>query len=428
MARKPKDNSKSEDKRPLKAYKFRIYPDAAQRAMLDRTFGSTRFVWNKLVANFNKNYETGEREICTAQMIKDNPEFPWLKDCISYALQQKERDFLSTLTQFFDKSRKVPLGRMKFKKKGVCRDSFRIPAQALGYHKAVDFERGTIKIPKCGLVKCVYDRRFAGEMTNVTISRNKADQYFVSILVRQDIERLPNTNRHVGIDLGLKDLMITSDGIKFENPKFLRKNQAKIKKHQKLLSRKTKGSKRHQKQKNILAKAHLKVANQRGYLHHVVSTWLVRNYDTIILEDLNIKGMVKNHKLAGAVMDASWYSLISKIQYKCGWYGKTFHQINRFFASSKTCSCCGYKMPELALSVREWECPECKTYHDRDLNAAKNILVQGFQDLYQIDPPDERSGRGGLISLMKPVQAPAALAGLMKRELNSTNLDTIVSI
>ena len=206
MARKSKDNSKSEDKRPIKAYKFRIYPDAAQRAMLDRTFGCTRFVWNKLVANFNKNY------------------------------------------------------------------------------------------------------------------------------------------------------------------------------------------------------------------------------DTIILEDLNIKGMAKNHKLAGAVMDASWYSLISKIQYKCGWYGKTFHQINRFFASSKTCSCCGHKMPELALSVREWECPECKTYHDRDLNAAKNILVQGFQDLYQMQPPDERSGRGGLISLMKPVQAPAALAWLMKRELNSTNLDTIVSI
>lgn len=367
----------------LRAYKYRIYPTKQQAAYLNMVFGSVRFVWNQLVANFNSWTPDSPNKPMNEKILKDMPEYSWLSESISYALQQKRIDFEETKRQFFNKSRKMKLGRMKFKKKGVSRDSFRIPAASLGGMKAFDLEKGTIKLTKMTPIKMIVDRKFTGTLKSVTVSKNKCNQYFVSILVEEELELKQNTGRSVGIDLGLKDLLTLSNGIKFDNPRWFRESQAKLKRAQQHLSRKQKGSNRYNVQKMKVAKIHNKITNQRRYVLHNISSWLVDNFDTIIVEDLNIAGMKKSN-LAKSVSDASFSTLISMIDYKSKWYGRTFHKINQWYPSSKTCNCCGHKMDVMTLDIREWTCPSCGEHHDRDLNAAKNILDEGLRDLYEL--------------------------------------------
>ena len=379
----------------LRSYKYRIYPTKVQAQYLNQVFGSVRFVWNKLVANFNSYSNEGPNQPMSEKILKDNPEFSWLNDSISYALQQKSNDFVEAKKQFFSKTRKAKLGRMKFKKKGVSKDSFRIPGQQIGFNKCINFETGRLKITKMSPIKMKIDRKFSGQLKSITVSKNKCDQYFVSVLVEEDVELKQNTGRSIGIDLGLKELMILSNGMKIDNPKWFRKSQAKLKRAQQHFSRKQIGSNRRQKQKMKVAKIYQKITAQRNYVHHVLSSWLVENYDVICVENLNVKGMMKNRKLAKSIQDVGWSSLVSMIRYKSTWYGKTFHQIDRFFASSKTCSSCGHKLNEMNLSIREWTCPNCGEIHDRDLNAATNILNRGLGDLYGLkseELPDYRHG------------------------------------
>lgn len=193
-----------------------------------------------------------------------------------------------------------------------------------------------------------------------------------------------NTGRSIGIDLGLTHLAILSNGIKIDNPKFLRENQSKLKRAQQHLSRKVKGSSRYLKQKLKVARVHNDISNQRKHYLHEVSSWLVDNYDHIFMENLHVAGMKKNHKLAKSISDASFGELTRQIEYKSKWYGRSFQKIDRWFPSSKTCHCCGHKMDDMKLSDRSWICPSCGIEHDRDINAAKNILVQGFIELYDI--------------------------------------------
>jgi len=365
----------------LKSYKYRIYPTKTQEKYLSEVFGSVRFVWNQLVANFNSFSKDGPNRPMSEKILKDNPEYSWLNNSISYALQQKSRDFEETKKQFFSKTRKSKLGRMKFKKRGVSTDSFRIPGQKF-LTGQVNFETSRIKIPKMTPIKMSVDRKFSGTIRNVTLSKNKANQYFVSILVEEAIELKQNTGRSIGIDLGLKHLCIMSNGMKIENPRWFRENQSKLKRAQQHLSRKVKGSSRYERQRLKVAKSYLKVTNQRKWVYQNLSTWLVNNYDTICMEDLNIKGMVKNRKLAKSISDASWATLVSMISYKANWYGKSFQKIDRWYPSSKTCSHCGHKETDMGLHIRDWICGSCGTTHDRDLNAAVNILNKGLVDLY----------------------------------------------
>lgn len=365
----------------LKAYKYRIYPTKTQEKYLGQVFGSVRFVWNQLVANFNSFSKNGPNQPMSEKILKDNPEFSWLNDSISYALQQKRMDFEETKSQFFSKTRKSKLGKMKFKKRGISTDSFRIPGQKCG-NEHIDFNLSRIKLPKMTPIKMSMDMKFSGIVKNVTVSKNKASQYFVSILVEESIELKRNTGRSVGIDLGLAHLCIMSNGMKIDNPRWFRENQSKLKRAQQHLSRKTRGSVRYERQRIKVARLHLKIANQRKWVYHNLSTWLVSNYDNICMEDLNVRGMIKNRKLSKSISDAAWSTLVSMISYKSNWYGRSFHKIDRFFASSKTCSCCGYKLDSLNLSIRGWTCPSCDTIHDRDLNAATNILHEGLVDLY----------------------------------------------
>ena len=379
----------------LKSYKYRIYPKKGQANYLDQNFGAVRFLWNQLVANFNSWSAEGPNRPMNEKILKDDPETPWLKDMISYALQQKRMDFEETKKQFFNKGRKVKLGRPTFKKRGVSNDSIRIPGQALSFNKCINLENGIIKLPKMSPIKVIIDRPFVGQLKSITVSKNKVGKYFVSVLVEEELELKPNTGRMIGIDLGLKDLLVASSGLKISNPRWFRESQAKLKKAQQHLSRKTKGSKRYKKQRLKVAKIHLKIKNQRGYVYHVLSTWLVDNYDIICLEDPNVKGMTKNRKLAKSVNDAAWSSFVSMISYKGLWYGKAFHKIDRWYPSSKTCSCCGHKMESMPLDIREWDCPSCGQHHDRDLNAAINILNKGLDDLYGLTSDELADYRRG---------------------------------
>jgi len=363
----------------LKAYKFRIYPTVDQEIALINTFGCVRFVWNEMVANFNKYGTDDFQKKFSEKEIKAIGGRDWLKEVSASALQQKCRDFDETKKQFFNKNRKVKLGRMKFKKKNVSRDSYRLPNQKF----KLDQENKTIRIEKIGFVPVVLDRKIPDDANyrSVTVSKTPSGKYFVSILVKTNVDLLPPTGKSVGIDLGLKDLFIFSTGDVVNNPRWFRKSQSKLAKAQRHLSRKQKGSNRYNKQRIKVAKVHEKITNQRKHFTHIMSTALVREFDVIITEDLNVAGMKKALNLGKSVSDAGWSEFIRQLEYKCGWYGKSFVKIDRFYPSSQICSSCGHKDGKKALDVREWTCSKCGTHHDRDLNAATNVLLKGYSDL-----------------------------------------------
>jgi putative transposase len=358
----------------LKAYKFRIYPSKEQKILLSKTFGCVRFVWNKLVENFNNKDDS----IVTEKTLKEQEKFNFLKEVSASTLQQKRRDFDEFKSQYFNKKRKTKLGRPSFKKKSN-KQSFRLPNQKFN----LDQEQSLVRLEKLGWLKIVLDRSIPEDANfrSITVSKTPTGKYFVSILVEQELKPMPSTGKVVGIDLGLKDLFILSNGQVINNPKWFRENQSKLKRNQKHLSRKVKGSNRYSKQRIKVARVHEKISNLRRYFLHNISTEIVREFDLIVLEDLNVSGMLKNRKLAKSISDASWASFVSMLEYKCNWYGKTLIKIDRFFPSSKTCSNCGHKEDKMPLNIREWNCPNCGSKHDRDLNAAINILKKGWLDL-----------------------------------------------
>lgn len=372
--------------RQHKAYKFRLYPTKPQEILINKTFGCCRFIFNNLLA-YNKNgYEEDKnwKLKFNEKMFKDQEEYSWLHEVSAVAIQQARIDLTSSYTNFFSslkgkrKGRKV--GCPKFKKKGE-KDSYRLTGQVF---KIVG---NKIRVQKVGDVKCVFDRTIPDDakLCNITISKNKSGQYFASILVEQNIETKPYSGKFIGIDLGIKDLLVMSNGYAMNNPKLFRKNQAKLRTAQKHLSRKQKGSNRRNKQRLKVARIHRDITNQKAWLYHNITTWIIENYDLICLENLNVQGMMKNRKLSKAVQEVSWYQLVTMLEYKARWYGKTIQKIDRFYPSSKTCSSCGHKLESLDLGTREWTCPSCGTEHDRDLNAALNILKKGVDDCYQIE-------------------------------------------
>ena len=292
------------------------------------------------------------------------------------ALAEKELDFRNTKFQFFNKNRKTKLGRMKFKKKGVSRDSFKTRTK-------VDQEKSLIHVEKIGWIKYVNSRNIPEDaiVKTVTISKTKTGKYYASVLVKMNVDLLPMTGKSVGIDLGLKDLFILSNGDVVNNPRWYRKSQAKLAREQRHLSRKQKGSKRYNKQRLKVAKTHEKIVNQRTYFLHCMTTALVSEFDVVCVEDLNVAGMLKNSKLSKSISDASWSTFVSMLEYKSKWYGKSFVKIDRFYPSSQICSSCGYRDGKKALDIREWTCSSCEVHHDRDLNAATNVLMKGYSDL-----------------------------------------------
>lgn len=359
----------------LKAYKYRIYPTTKQAVLLNKTFGCVRVVWNHNVEVFNKFDKnlTGQELSLTTTQLKQK--FEWMSEVSAAALQQKEMDFKTFKKNYFSKSRKKKIGRPSFKNRD-SNQSYRLPNQKF------ILRENTIQLEKIGKVKLVLDRAVpvGCKFMSVTVSKNKCGQFFASVLVECEVLPKPKTGKQIGLDIGLKMFLTGSDGI-FTAPalQFLRESQAELKKAQRHLSRKKKGSRRRIKAKFKVARIHNKIANQRKTYIHQVTAELVQEYDFIAIEDLNVAGMLKNHKLAKSISDASFSLFYNTLSYKAAWYGKEVVKVDRWFASSKTCSCCGWVDENLTLADRVFHCRACGLILDRDLNASRNILQEALR-------------------------------------------------
>ena len=367
-------------KQILKAHKVRLYPNEAQQIFFAKSFGCTRFMWNRMLSDKIEHYKNTKTELknTPAQYKK---EFEWLKEVDSLALANVQQNLRAAYSKFFKGS-----GFPKFKKKGQ-RDSYTTNNQK----GTVAITESTVKLPKIGHIKAKLPNRMNGLIKSATITKTATGQYYASVLVETIVDELPNTQSNIGIDLGLTDFIVLSDGTKVANPKFLSKLQDKLARAQKILAkrravakvanRKLSDSRNYQKQKFKVAKVYEQITNSRTDFLHKLSFNLIKNHDVIAIEDLNVKGMVKNHKLAKAISDSSWSTFTTMLAYKAEWYGKTLVKIDRWYPSSKTCSGCNHLLTkaELPLSLRSWDCPSCLQTNDRDINASINILNEGLK-------------------------------------------------
>lgn len=357
-----------------KVYKFRIYPNKEQEILLSNHFGCSRFVYNYFLNERKEQYQKNKKsdnyyvQAKTLTELKKKEEYNWLKEVNSQTIQFALRNLDTAYVNFFRGNAQFP----NFKSR-KHKNTFTIPQFGR-------LEENKIYIPKFkGGIKVKLDKReIKGKIGKMSISKTPTGKYYVSIFTEQSIEQLPKTNKQVGIDLGIKDFVITSDVIKFKNNRYTKKYSRELKKAQQHLSRKKKGSNGFEKQKLKVAKIHEKITSCRLDTLHKVSYQLVKENDLIVVEDLNVKGMIKNHKLSKHIADVSWGNFVNLLNYKCDWYGKELVKVNRFYPSSKTCNSCGWINQGLKLSEREWSC-KCGKKHDRDLNASKNILKEGLK-------------------------------------------------
>lgn len=366
-----------------KAYKFRLYPNTEQKELLSKTFGCARFVYNyyldRRIKAYQQNKTTMNYNACSADLTKLKQEKPWLKEVDKFALQNALKDLDRAFQNFFREIKKgnKNQGFPKFKPKHHYKQSYRTTFT----NNNIKVGKNRIKLPKLGWVDMIQHRDIQGRIVNCTITKTCSDEYYVSICCTDVvIDKYESTENSIGIDLGLKEFITTSDGEAIENPKYLLKLEKKLKREQRKLSKKQKGSKNIEKQRIRLNKVHKKIRNQRIDFLQKLSTRLIRENQIICLEDLNVKGMVKNHNLAKRISDVSWSEFVRMLEYKALWHDKIIQKIDRFYPSSQLCSVCGYKNEDIKdLSIRRWICPQCNTKHDRDVNAAKNILNEGLR-------------------------------------------------
>ena len=368
-------------KQILKAHKVRLYPNEEQQIFFAKSFGCTRFIWNRMLSDKIDHYNEHKTE------LKNTPahykkEFDWLKEVDSLALANVQQNLRAAYNKFFKQGAGFP----KFKKKGI-KDSYTTNNQK----GTVAITDSTVKLPKIGHIKARLPSKINGLIKSATISRTPSGKYYVSLLVETIATTLPKTHSNIGIDLGLTDFIVLSDGSKVANPTFLSKLQDKLAREQKILAkrravakadqRKLSDSRNYQKQKVKVAKVYERITNCRKDFLHKLSFNLIKNHDVIAIEDLNVKGMVKNRKLSKAISDSSWSTFTTMLNYKAEWYGKALVKVDRWYPSSKTCSGCGHLLTkaELPLQVRTWNCPSCQQKHDRDINASINILNEGLR-------------------------------------------------
>ncbi|NLY64660.1 MAG: IS200/IS605 family element transposase accessory protein TnpB [Alcaligenaceae bacterium] len=367
----------------LKAYKYRIYPNKEQQVLMEKHFGCVRFVYNWALALQNSYYiangQSLSRSEIQSQLVakKKDKDFAWLNEVNSQSLLNALLNVHTAFIHFF----KGRTGHPRFKAKHYSARSYQNPQ-----HSKVDFDKGVIDLPKLKGVKAKLSRPFEGKIKTVTVSKSATGKYYVSVLVESaqnaPIASTIEPDKTLGIDVGLIHLLNLSDGSKIDNPRFLKQARQRLKKAQRIFSRKQKDSLNRQQQRLVLARLHEKVKNQRLDLNHKLTHQLVceNQATSFAVEDLAVKNLVKNRKLARSISDAAWGQLITLLTYKSKWYGKNILTVDRFFASSKTCSHCHHHVKTLPLSVRSWRCEQCGTELDRDINASQNIRQQALAD------------------------------------------------
>lgn len=365
-------------KRTVKrAYKYRFYPTDEQANQLARTFGCVRYVYNRALAERSRAWTQDQRWVTygqTAAMLtewKREQGTEWLQDSPAVPIQASLRHLQSAFDRYFRKQAKYP----RFKKKGKSKDS------ATYFSNGFSYRDGRLTLAKQSEP---LDIRWSRTLPNgvepsqVTVSKDSAGRYFISILVEDVVTPHATTMNQVGLDVGITTLATLSTGEKITNPRHERKDRERLAKAHRNLSRKQKGSNNRAKARLKMARIHARIADRRRDNLHKVTTKIIRENQTIVIEDLSVRNMMKNHKLARAISDASWSQMRTMLEYKADWYGRELVAIDRFYPSSKTCSNCGHLMDKMPLNIREWECPSCGTTHDRDVNAAKTILAAGL--------------------------------------------------
>lgn len=364
-----------------RAFKYRLYPTENQKTLINKHIGSCRWIYNYALEKKTKAYTKDKTKLSRFQIQADLPylkkaeETQWLKEVNSQSLQASLEYMDNAFVRFFRKKNGFP----KFKNKHYSKQSFSVPQNT-----KVDWENKRVSVPKIKNIKFALNRKLEGEIKSSTISRTPTGKYFISILVNTGIE-IPekckiNEETSIGVDLGIKDFLITSNGEKISNPKYLRNHMNRLKKLQRQASKKQKWSNNKKKANLRVAKLHERIHNLRTDFLHKLSSRLVSENQTICLEDLSVENMIKNHKLAQAIVDCSWSKFNEFLEYKSLWRGVNIVKIGRFEPSSKTCSTCGCIKGDLTLEIRKWECEKCHAEHDRDVNAAKNILQMGLKD------------------------------------------------
>lgn len=368
------------------SYEYRIHPNAEQRETIARTFGCCRFVYNRALAIRKEAYDAGEAVPSIFQIDKmlpkwkADPETAWLKGADSMALQQSLRDLGKAYGSFFRAPGRVGFPRFKSKR---ARQSYRTTRAEVVDHRHV-------KLPKLGVVKARVSRMPQGGILSATVKQAPSGKYFVSLCCTDVPMAGPAPEgTAVGVDVGIESLMTLSDGTKVENPKATKRLERRLAREQRRLSRKKKGSNNRERQRVRVARVQEKAANVRKDAIHKATSKLASENQAVCLEDLNVRGMLRNRRLSKAVADASFSEIARQLEYKCARRGGAVARVGRFYPSSKTCSACGHVLEELPLSARKWECPVCGAEHDRDVNAARNILAEGLRIL-------EEQGTAGL--------------------------------
>ena len=356
-----------------KAYKYRIYPNSEQKIFFAKCFGCVRFFYNKSLDDMNEIYKsTGKFKNITPASYKED--YSFLKEVDSLALSNAQLNRNAAFKSFFSHKSGFP----KFKSK---RNDQSYTTNNQGSVKISDNHR-YISIPKCSRIRIKMHRYFEGTIKSITVSMTTDNKYYMSLLVETEVEPLEPLNHMIGLDLGLKDLIVDSNGNKYKNHKYLTKSQNKLAKEQRKLSRMVKGSHNRNKQRIKVARLHKHIQNQRNDYLHKLSKSIVDENQVICLEDLKVKNMMNDSKLARNISDVSWSRLVSMLIYKANWYGRTIVKVPKDYPSSQLCSRCGYKNSITKdLTIRKWVCPKCGSIHDRDINAAKNILSKGIEIL-----------------------------------------------
>lgn len=401
-----------------RAYKIRLYPNKVQKTFFNKSFGCCRVIYNEMLYELQSTYKNGTKLNKCELFKKIKSKYNWMNQSDSQGLCNTYQDLNTAYANFFSKRSKFP----KFKKK-KDKNSYRNGMMQKEIQKLIP-NKNYIRIPKAGLVEFREDYDFSKlnilKIYNITIERSKTNKYYCSICVDVDIPEYKHTGEIIGIDLGIKDLVIDSNGNKYKNSKLQAKAEKKIKHLNRLYSKKQKGSKNQEKARLKLAIAYEKLSNKRKDNLHKITTKLIKENDVICIENLNVKGMAKNHHLAKAIQDASFGTLISMLKYKAAWHNRRIIEIGKFFPSSKICSCCGHRMNYMGLEVREWICPQCNTIHDRDINAAINIKNEGLRNLDNQGTVRNTETEGTLVPSM-PAENPTMDERFAKQTLKSSN-------